>query len=107
MISIRDIPKTRIGSMDRKPVIHFTDSATVHGNAGCNNFFGTFETEGSHVTFGPLGATMMFCENMDVEDVFFKTMPEIGRYEIVRDTLLRLLDKTGGQSIEFRKISNR
>lgn len=38
------------------------------GSAGCNSFMGSFESEGTQVTFGPLAATKMFCGGEGVMD---------------------------------------
>jgi heat shock protein HslJ len=34
----------------------------VAGSAGCNNFHGTYATEGSKLTLGPLATTRRACE---------------------------------------------
>jgi heat shock protein HslJ len=34
----------------------------VSGSAGCNNFHGTYATEGSKLQLGPLGTTRRACE---------------------------------------------
>ena len=35
------------------------------GFAGCNNFFGNYELDGSSLSFGPLGATRMACPDLE------------------------------------------
>jgi len=35
------------------------------GFAGCNNFFGSYELDGSSLTFGPMGATRMACPDLE------------------------------------------
>ena len=35
------------------------------GFAGCNNFFGRYELDGSSLTFGPMGATRMACPDLE------------------------------------------
>lgn len=34
----------------------------MSGSAGCNNYFASYTLDGNKVTFGPAGATKMFCE---------------------------------------------
>ena len=41
----------------------FSEDGKVNGKTDCNSFFGTYTIEGSKISFGPLGATRMFCEN--------------------------------------------
>jgi len=35
------------------------------GFAGCNQFFGSYERDGSSLTFGPMGATRMACPDLE------------------------------------------
>lgn len=43
-------------------LIQFDASGSAFGNAGCNNFNGSFVTNGDAILVGPLAATMMMCE---------------------------------------------
>jgi len=55
----------------------------VHGNAGCNNFFGQFETSENTLTFSAMGSTMMACpQAMDTERDFLTALGATTRYEI-------------------------
>ena len=56
---------------------NFQEDGTINGNAGCNNFFGTFKAsdDGSFSLEGSLGSTMMFCDQfMDEESTFLSAM---------------------------------
>jgi copper homeostasis protein (lipoprotein) len=55
-----------------------------HGNAGCNNFFGHFETAGNTLTFSAIGSTMMACPqaSMDRERDFLSALDATTRYAI-------------------------
>ena len=55
--------------------VSFKEDGTLSGNAGCNNFFGTFKAadDGSFTIEGPLGATLMFCEQFMDEEAAFLT----------------------------------
>ncbi|MEL4456619.1 DUF4377 domain-containing protein [Lutimonas vermicola] len=66
--------------------------AKVAGFAGCNNYFATYNVSGNALSFGPAGATRKLCPDMSVEDVFFKNLPNISRFEIVKKELY-LYDK--------------
>jgi len=65
-------------------VILASEGSRAHGHAGCNNFFGGFETSGDHLEFSALGSTMMACpEGMDTEQAFLKALGETTRYTII------------------------
>ena len=55
-----------------------------HGNAGCNNFFGRYETTENTLAFSAIGSTRMACpqEAMDTERDFLATLSATTRYEI-------------------------
>lgn len=64
-------------------VILASEDSRAHGHAGCNNFFGHFETAGEKLSFSALGSTMMACpEGMDTEQAFLQALGETTRYEI-------------------------
>ena len=64
-------------------VILASEDSRAHGHAGCNNFFGGFETRGDKLSFSALGSTMMACpEGMDTEQAFLQALGETTRYEI-------------------------
>ena len=44
------------------PTIAFGADGTVSGTTGCNQYTGTYEVNGSAITFGPLSQTLMLCE---------------------------------------------
>jgi len=59
------------------------DESRAHGNAGCNRFFGSFESAGDRLGFSALGATMMACpEGMDTEQGFLRALDETTRFAI-------------------------
>jgi len=63
------------------------EDAKVAGFAGCNNYFSTYTVSGNTLSLGPAGATRKLCPDMSVEDVFFKNLPNIARFEIVKKEL--------------------
>jgi len=64
-------------------VILASEESRAHGHAGCNNFFGNFETSEDRLSFSALGSTMMACpEGMDTEQAFLQALGETTRYEI-------------------------
>lgn len=59
------------------------ESSGVRGHAGCNGFFGSFETTGDLLSFSALGATMMACpDGMDAEQAFLLALERTTRYSI-------------------------
>ena len=61
----------------------FQADGSLGGNAGCNNFFGTFKAadDGSFTVEGPLGSTLMFCEQfMDEETTFLTALQSAERF---------------------------
>ena len=55
----------------------------VNGNAGCNNFFGSYEVDGETLSFGQMGATMMAClDGMETEQAFLAALGNTDRYTI-------------------------
>jgi heat shock protein HslJ len=55
----------------------------VRGNAGCNNFFGTYTLDGDSLGFGQMGSTMMAClDGMETEAAFLAALESTDRYTI-------------------------
>ncbi len=56
-----DAPQTPIEGT--RPTLAFTEDG-LNGTTGCNSFFGGYTLEGTTMTVGELGSTMMFCEGV-------------------------------------------
>ncbi len=79
---------------ERRPFITFdATNKQASGFAGCNNFFGSYELDGSSLKFGPVGATRMFCEGAagEIEMRFMESLEQTRTWEL-RDGALLLLD---------------
>jgi len=67
------------------------DAGMLSGSAGCNNFTGSYETDGASLTIGPLGSTAMFCadpaEAMDQEAAFLMLLNEAESFIVNGDDL--------------------
>jgi heat shock protein HslJ len=75
---------------ERRPFIRLDGTKKqVSGFAGCNNFFGSYELDGSSLKFGPLGATRMFCEGLsgEVEIRFMQALEQTRAWELRDSTL--------------------
>lgn len=74
--------KTPEGQKEAHMILAPADSR-VHGNAGCNNFFGSYEVDGESLSFGDTGATMMAClDGMETEQAFLAALGATDRYSI-------------------------
>ncbi len=68
----------------------------VHGHAGCNRFFGSYELAGDALRFGGLGATRMACpQGMDVEQAYLQALAEIDGARLSDATL----ELTAGEDV--------
>ena len=69
------------------------EDGQVTGSAGCNQYFGSYETDGSSLTTGPVAATEMWCEEpagaMDLERDFLSAIGAAETFE-VNDGELRI-----------------
>ena len=80
--------------------IAFSDSTRVGGYAGCNAFFGTFETTAENgISFSQFGRTMMFCTDMEIENLFLATFEKMTSF-LVEEGRLELTDG-GGSKLSF------
>lgn len=83
------------------PTILFSDSSAVYGFAGCNRFFGSYTVgDKGEMTVKPGGSTMMFCPDMQFEDVYLKALNEVRNYAI-NGKELTLTDADGKLSIVY------
>jgi len=76
--------------------VTFGGNGELRGNGGCNGFFGSYETNGTALAIGALGATKMMCEAevMAGEDALLGILARTTAYE--RDgTTLVLRDGDG------------
>lgn len=97
------IENQEVASFDPPITLSFDEKQMkVNGFAGCNRFFGTYQSEGSKITFSGLGSTKMFCQDkMDVEDNYFKALGMVQSFKFAEDRLTMLADNQ--LILEFRK----
>lgn len=77
------------------------EKKSAGGNGGCNTFGSTSTVDGNKISFSGIFSTKMFCEGVQQsEDVFFRQLEKVSRFE-VRDHSLFLFN---GKSLllEFR-----
>ena len=65
---------------------NFGEDGQLTGNAGCNNYFASYETEGDKISIGPAGATEMFCSEpegiMEQEQQYLAALSTAATYKI-------------------------
>lgn len=61
---------------NKRLFIQFSGEGKLHGNGGCNNFFGSYELKGDRLIVSPLGATKKMCppDAMKHENSFFEVL---------------------------------
>ncbi|MFC1690372.1 YbaY family lipoprotein [Pseudomonadota bacterium] len=88
-------PVTTPGDMKEAHMILAAAESRVHGNAGCNNFFGQFKTQEDKLSFSAVGSTMMACPAaMDTEQAFLAALGKTVRFGI-SGLFLELYDADG------------
>lgn len=70
------------------PTLAFTET-DVNSTGGCNTFNGSYTTDGATISFGPIGSTMMACEDpaMPQETVYFAALDGATSATVDGDTL--------------------
>ena len=75
---------------DSTITLQFAAEGTVSGNAGCNQYNGSFTTEGDALTVGPLATTRMACLSEDLnaqETQYLAALQNSATYDISNGTL--------------------
>ena len=71
--------------------ITFGDDGNITGNAGCNDYFGSWRMDDDDLSFGAIAATEMMCSEpagvMDREFTYLKMLSKVARYEIQGEKL--------------------
>ncbi len=78
-----------------KQTVTFDKKGRVYGNAGCNNFTGSYRVKADSIEIGPLASTLKYCDGrMDGEQAFLKAVQESTSYRAT-DTVLKLYSPDG------------
>lgn len=93
---ILEVDGEKVKDVEKTPEITFnTKENRVNGNAGCNNFFGSFTYTNGKLTFADnMGATRMMCKNMKFEDKALQAFPKVTKVAWKGGQLL-LQDESG------------
>ena len=93
-------PNGAVEPVDGSPITLAVDGqGAVSGKGGCNNYHGEATVEGDKVSFGPLGMTMMMCEEavMTAEYAYSTAMEDVAEGSITDDQLI-----LKGEGVELR-----
>ncbi|MCJ7661058.1 MAG: META domain-containing protein, partial [Anaerolineales bacterium] len=64
----------------------FGEDGQLTGNASCNNYFASYETEDDNITIGPAGSTRMACPEpegiMEQEQQYLAALETAATYKI-------------------------
>ncbi|WP_158618170.1 META domain-containing protein [Chitinophaga lutea] len=66
----------------------------ISGSAGCNNIFGKFTVAADKLTFSPLAATKMACQDMSVESKFLSITDKVNNWKVTEGFLVLSQDGT-------------
>jgi heat shock protein HslJ len=87
------------------PTLEFdVEAGAALGSGGCNRFRSFYESEGSHLTFGPAAATMMACAEEAVnlqEGAFMAALDAVTSVMHEADSL-KMFDEGGELVLSFR-----
>ena len=69
----------------------------LSGSGGCNNYFTSYEStdDGGLTINGPIGSTMMACENLDTESAYFAALEAVNGWSLNEEGRLELTYDTG------------
>ncbi|WP_265581507.1 META domain-containing protein [Methanofollis aquaemaris] len=83
----------------------FDEDGKVAGSAGCNRYFASYEVNGTEMTVGPAGSTLMACPDEDVmkqENTFLSLLGTVKSFAIEGDRL-SFMDENGTAVLVFVK----
>jgi heat shock protein HslJ len=85
----------------------FGDDDRVTGNAGCNEYFASYELGDGTLRIGPTGATRMFCAEpegaMEQEALYLDALQSAATFQLDSDTL-QLRTASGALAVTFRRM---
>jgi putative lipoprotein len=80
------------------------DAGEVAGSAGCNSYFGPYQTSGNEITIGDLGSTRKACQDppsvMEQETAYLTTLPGASTYSI-GESGLQMFDSSGAEILQY------
>ncbi|MGJ8564470.1 MAG: META domain-containing protein [Alphaproteobacteria bacterium] len=69
--------------------VQFRSGGEMSGHGGCNNFFGTYDLNGTKLTVGPLASTKKMCrDSMEAESAFISALQQARRIDATHFSLV-------------------
>lgn len=99
IVEIGDINKIDVGTTININM----EEQRISGNAGCNNFFGSFNITDNSIEFSQLGATRKLCSDMATENLFFANIEKVKYFKLQNETL-HLQSENEVTLIKLKKI---
>jgi len=95
LVEVSGSPVSPLAGEKQPHIIFDPSKKQVTGFAGCNNFFGSYDLDGSALKFGPVGASRMFCEGEagEVELKLMQALEQTRSWEIRDGALLLIKDR--------------
>lgn len=82
--------------------VQFKSGGELVGHGGCNNFFGTYDLNGTQLKIGPLAATKKMCRDMGAEQAFMSALQDSRRIEATHFKLV-LFDDAGAELLQLQR----
>jgi copper homeostasis protein (lipoprotein) len=74
---------------NKAPYIVLKKDGKITGKGTCNSFFATYIlSDSNQIIISKLGSTEMWCDQMDIEKVFFNSLQKVSRYILNDDSLI-------------------
>ena len=76
------------------------------GSAGCNRYFGSYDSDGNRLTLGPIGVTEMYCAPealMDQEGAYLAALGSAASYQVA-DGKLQVANADGETVLTFSAL---
>lgn len=93
---------TQFGIEKAVPTINFKADAKISGNAGCNNYFGSFTLDGRTINASEIGSTRMICKEADELEQAFLAFLGVEMRGIFNDGKL-VISADGGHKMIFKQ----
>jgi heat shock protein HslJ len=77
----------------------------VSGSAGCNSYFGAYETSGDMIQIGPLASTMMACADPvnEQEQLYLVALESVATFQIIANRL-ELISEEGALAAMYQAV---
>jgi heat shock protein HslJ len=78
----------------------FAADGNLTGNGGCNGYFGGYTTSGNSLTIGPIGSTLMYCQDTSAQESFYLSI--LGNASTYEKTIDQMkITDTNGNMLYF------